>query len=611
MSEQTKVDMVSKMMAAYLHGVTDMQQIIKAIAEMKNLNPTIKSWVVDEHGELDLNMIQSKDLDKFKAQAAMAQLEYELLEGENGFNVIVTRGPMYEVNELGVYERDENGQRIVKHDELGREILGDRSILQEILNNIRHLQMQEEMGVRNVEDINNILDTDAAEAMFENKHTVLVGNMTFTQATLLQERADQIGIDTYLRYDLPDNKYSVEMLSNEFRRNTNFPDTMSRGERLMLDFTSAQSMPQVSRYMEHIDYIKKEIDNYIIDAKNGNLEDNIEDRYIVDINNPSRSILLRNNHALLANFGFAAEVNQFDMIELDLKNEEDLNGLNAVLNEIGYNNMEILSSYERDKYVMNFDRTNRSKNLYQYNQDLYKTSLQIAYDVDKELVEKEQLNIQIRNYTPEEKEQIGKTSETDDHLQMISERIPGSDIVIQDEVAKTVAAKYQGIDVLGFSEKFKTKFAELEVCEAMEHVPVSHYTYKDLTEFVIGTQINKEHALENPEQKYIMGTLEKNPAYVEQYDATAEPEIGYETIAGDLNFIDRNMDGIDDRLQGFLDYDGDHRDDRIEDEYDTDYVSVISPLAPGSGQEYEQDDYSTEWDSEIEPDHDLGDFWDA
>lgn len=608
MSDQTKVDMITKLMAAYLHGVTDLQQVIKAIAEIPHLNPTVKSWVLDEHGELDLNQIRNSDLDEFKRQASMAHLEYHILEGDRGFSVIATRGPLYEVNPDGTWMYNPDGTRVTKQDHLGRDIIGDRNVVTEILDDIRQKQIAEELGVENVADIDNKLDAASAASLFDNKQTVVVENMSFMEATLLQERADDIGINSFMRYNPETEKYSLEMLDYEFKRNTNFPDVMSHGERLMLDYASACSMPQVAEYMKHIDNIRTEVVNYIVDAKDNLIADDAGERYIVDINDPKRAISLLGTKAHVTNFGIGQEMNQFDIIELDLQNPEDVKGLKLILDEIGYENMEIVGKEDYDKYFLNFDHDNRQNNEYQHNQDVYKAALQCAYEADKELIDKNQVDIEIRNLTPDEKELNGKTPENDDHYQMIQERIPGSDIIIQDEIARTAYGKYSGIDVLGFSERFKTKLAEMDVCEAMEHVQTQYYTRRDHAEFMQDVQHNKEDALENPEQMYIMGTLEKNPAYIEKYDPMVEPEVGYTATVGEVGgIIDRNMNGVDDRIEGFLDYDGDHRDDRAEGEYGSDDYASLG--APGFTQAYDPGEYSTEWDSEAEPEHELGDFW--
>ena len=608
MSDEVKVDVTARLMAAWLHGITNQQQLIKALLEMKNLNPSIRSWIEDEHGEPDFHVLKRKDFEEFKKQADMLGVEYQVLNGNNGLVYIVTRGPVYEINEFGDYAF-ENGSRVIKNDDLGRPISGDRDKMDRILSNIHHMEIAQETGVQDIEDINNILTAEEAANRFKDKNTVIIDNMSYTEATLLQNRANDRGIDSYMRYDMGTNRYSVEISSFEFMRNSNYPDKMSGGEQLLLDYTAACSMPQVAERMEHMDQMRTEIVNYMIDVQNEDVDDNVGEKYLVDINNPSRVVSINEYEACIFNAGVSDREDGMDYLILNLRNKEDRDLLNLVVSEIGYDNLEILSRQDYDMYHLNFDYNDRSKNIFQHEQDIYNTALKVAYEVDKELIDKKMLNIEIRNFTPNEKEQLGKTPENDDHLQMITERIPGSDIILQDEVSRTTRMKYPDVSVINFAEKFKTKFAEIEVCEAMEHVQTQYYTARDHAEYVLDTSRDKADTLENPEQMYIIGTLEKNPAYVEKFNENREPEIGYETTAGafEQDFIDRNMNGIDDRIEGFLDYDGDHRDDRVEGEYDSDEYATLA--APGFDQEYDPSDYSTEWDSEIEPEHELGDFW--
>lgn len=595
-NEQMKVDTVSKIIAAMLTGATNWKYIIEALGAIKDLNPNLKSWMTHEHAQLDTRMIRTEDVEKFKELAVREGLEYyQIYESgkEDQFAIVITKGPKYQVDEYGRIKFDINkfGEQVkipVLNPD-GSPILGDRQKLDNILTEIRHEQQMEYEGVTAIEDIDNILTPEAAEAAFHDNYTVLIDNMSYADALLMQKRADEIGLDTFLRYN-PETGYKIEVDSYKFQRMSNLPDKMCIGERMVQDYLVASCMPEVEKFNRELEAKRDRIQDFIKDAKDSLLEES-ETLGIVNITKSKQGIIISNGQAKLMNFNIEGKAKD---IVLDITNDEGLNALHTALCELGdYDKLALL---DRDK---NIEIGIEKKDIHDLiKSDItkhqnYEKACKLAYEVNQELIANHQIELELRNYSKQEKEKLGITADKDGHLQMVNQRIPNSDIIIEDalEFKTKDRPEYGDVRVLNFSEKFKTKMAEINVCEAMRHIPVQAYANRDHAEFLMDIKNLNSKMLEGDKKFTVLeGVIEPNPEY-------KDPEQEYAAeFNQDPDFIDRDHDGIDDRIEGMLDYDGDALDDREEGEIKNgDFLSNI----------VENHEIDGEYDQEYNEDHDL------
>ncbi len=237
----------------------------------------ISEWQQEGYIPESSFIVPSERMFEFRMLCDVNNIEFAEIPGQDYDNSeyiqIITKGP-----KASEQITDEFGNIIGINE--GYE--GDRPVLEKLVNQVmKEYQLEHNLDPERTDElgspdpIDNDLKPGEAQRTFKNAMVVSVRDLSRSEMELLTKHADTIGVDTFTRYDYIADKYSVEFLNSEMKRNPNTPDIQSKGERLLQDFLIASSHPQINQIMKEQDAIYNDIRNNINLAQSGVLENDM------------------------------------------------------------------------------------------------------------------------------------------------------------------------------------------------------------------------------------------------------------------------------------------------------------------------------------------------